>query len=68
MTSDRPYRRALSVESALKELREGAGTQFDVEVVNCLEHLLRSGQMRLISGPSSEELQLLRRHLHEAEG
>jgi diguanylate cyclase (GGDEF)-like protein len=33
MTSDRPYRRAMSVEVGLAELRAGAGSQFDPEVV-----------------------------------
>ena len=33
MTSDRPYRKAMSVEVALAELRAGAGSQFDPEVV-----------------------------------
>ncbi|HXN09547.1 MAG TPA: HD domain-containing phosphohydrolase, partial [Candidatus Acidoferrales bacterium] len=33
MTSDRPYRRALSREGAIKELHAGAGTQFDPQVV-----------------------------------
>jgi two-component system cell cycle response regulator len=33
MTSTRPYRRALSVEEALAELRRCAGTQFDPAVV-----------------------------------
>jgi diguanylate cyclase (GGDEF)-like protein len=33
MTSNRPYRRALSPAHALAELRRGAGTQFDPEVV-----------------------------------
>ncbi len=33
MTLDRPYRRALSREQAIQELREGAGTQFDPELV-----------------------------------
>ncbi|MBA2793090.1 MAG: hypothetical protein H0U32_03720 [Thermoleophilaceae bacterium] len=28
MTSDRPYRRALSSEQAMNEISEGAGTQF----------------------------------------
>jgi HD-GYP domain-containing protein (c-di-GMP phosphodiesterase class II) len=34
MTSDRPYRKAMPVESALLELREGAGSQFDPLVVD----------------------------------
>jgi len=33
MTSDRPYRRALSREEALEELKRGAGTQFDPKLV-----------------------------------
>ncbi len=33
MTSDRPYRRAMSVERAVSELEGGAGTQFDPDVV-----------------------------------
>jgi putative nucleotidyltransferase with HDIG domain len=33
MTNDRPYRRALSREAALDELKKGSGLQFDAEVV-----------------------------------
>jgi len=33
MTSDRPYRQALSYEEAIEELRRCAGTQFDPQVV-----------------------------------
>jgi HD-GYP domain-containing protein (c-di-GMP phosphodiesterase class II) len=33
MTSDRSYRKAKSIEEALTELRKGAGTQFDPEMV-----------------------------------
>ncbi|MBI2608364.1 MAG: HD-GYP domain-containing protein [Deltaproteobacteria bacterium] len=33
MTSDRPYRKALSLETAYEELKRCAGTQFDKEVV-----------------------------------
>ncbi|MBN2321140.1 MAG: response regulator [Acidobacteria bacterium] len=32
MTSDRPYRKALSFDRALEEIRSGAGTQFDPQV------------------------------------
>lgn len=34
MTSDRPYRKALSCEDALKELQRCAGVQFDPSLVN----------------------------------
>lgn len=34
ITSDRPYRKALSHEDALNELRKNAGTQFDKEAIN----------------------------------
>lgn len=38
MTSDRPYRSALTREDAMRELRTNAGSQFDPEVV---DHFLR---------------------------
>ena len=60
MTSDRPYRRALSLDAALDELRKGAGTQFDAEVVGCLVRLHRQGRFELLPSPSSEDLLLLR--------
>lgn len=34
MTADRPYRKALSKEAALRELEANAGTQFDPEIVD----------------------------------
>jgi diguanylate cyclase (GGDEF)-like protein/putative nucleotidyltransferase with HDIG domain len=44
MTSDRPYRKALSHAEALRELAAGAGTQFDPEVTEILiGHLYGSG-------------------------
>ena len=33
MVSDRPYRSALSIEKAIEELKTGAGTQFDKNIV-----------------------------------
>ena len=42
LTTDRPYRKALSREAALEELMRCSGTQFDAEVVNAfLTTLLR---------------------------
>ncbi|MBN2167852.1 MAG: HD domain-containing protein [Actinobacteria bacterium] len=41
MTSDRPYREALSRGEAIKELIEGAGSQFDPKVVETFIRLLK---------------------------
>jgi response regulator RpfG family c-di-GMP phosphodiesterase len=41
MTSDRPYRPALSWDDALAELRANAGTQFDPLVVTAAERVVR---------------------------
>jgi diguanylate cyclase (GGDEF)-like protein len=40
MTTDRPYRRRLPLEEARNRLLEGAGTQFDPEVVDVFVRLL----------------------------
>ncbi|MEW6727152.1 MAG: HD domain-containing phosphohydrolase [Bacillota bacterium] len=40
MTSDRPYRKAMSREEALAELQKGAGKQFDPELVRKFVHVL----------------------------
>ncbi|MGH2772658.1 MAG: HD-GYP domain-containing protein [Actinomycetota bacterium] len=42
MTTDRPYRRALSRDEAMSRLEEGAGTQFDPEVVMAWKELVIS--------------------------
>ena len=43
MTSDRPYRKALSLDVAIKELMENAGTQFDPDLVPPFVEVLQSG-------------------------
>jgi HD-GYP domain-containing protein (c-di-GMP phosphodiesterase class II) len=40
LTSDRPYRRAISIEAAMAELHQHAGSQFDPGVVAALERVL----------------------------
>ncbi len=40
MTSDRPYRKALTIEETINELRRHSGTQFDPEVVDALIKVL----------------------------
>jgi HD-GYP domain-containing protein (c-di-GMP phosphodiesterase class II) len=42
MTTDRAYRRALSKEVAVEELRAHSGTQFDRDVVDALVRVLAS--------------------------
>jgi len=44
MTSDRPYRPAMTVEEAMAELVRCAGTQFDKKVVNCAVRMYEAGQ------------------------
>ncbi|MEN9935536.1 MAG: hypothetical protein RLZZ387_2115 [Chloroflexota bacterium] len=48
MTTDRPYRRALSHEAAVAELQRGAGTQFDPALLAVFVDLVSSGRLRLI--------------------
>ncbi len=40
MTTDRPYRRTLSLDQAIAELRAGAGTQFDPEIAPAFADLM----------------------------
>jgi HD-GYP domain-containing protein (c-di-GMP phosphodiesterase class II) len=44
MIADRPYRAAMSSDSAIAELRRGAGAQFDPDVVDALLDLLGHGR------------------------
>lgn len=45
MTSDRPYRKGLKPEDALKEILRNRGTQFDPEVVRAFERAFMSGKV-----------------------
>jgi HD-GYP domain-containing protein (c-di-GMP phosphodiesterase class II) len=49
MTTNRPYRRGMSVEDATGVLRENAGTQFDPAIVTLFTALLRE-QPELLNG------------------
>lgn len=44
MTSDRPYRRAMAVTSALAEVRRNSGSQFDPQIVEAFERSLINPQ------------------------
>jgi HD-GYP domain-containing protein (c-di-GMP phosphodiesterase class II) len=43
MTSDRPYRKALSLEVAIAELHDNAGTQFDPDIVSVFSQAIEEG-------------------------
>jgi HD-GYP domain-containing protein (c-di-GMP phosphodiesterase class II) len=43
MTSNRPYRKALTLENAINELHDNAGTQFDPEIVDIFVQLIQDG-------------------------
>jgi HD domain len=43
MTTNRPYRNAMSSAAAIEELRAGAGTQFDPAVVEALSTIIEAG-------------------------
>jgi HD-GYP domain-containing protein (c-di-GMP phosphodiesterase class II) len=45
MTSDRPYRKAMGVEEAIAELRDGSGRQFDARVAEVLEDVVRAREV-----------------------
>jgi diguanylate cyclase (GGDEF)-like protein len=50
MTTDRPYRKRLPAEEALRRLQEAAGTQFDPRVVDaCARVLARRGEAAIPS-------------------
>lgn len=41
MTSDRPYRRAMTFEAALAEIRRNCGVQFDPQIVEAFDRAMR---------------------------
>jgi len=55
MTTDRPYRRALTLEHAVGELRKHAGRQFDPRLVDLVSRSRAIG--RLLGAVTSEELE-----------
>jgi ribonuclease P protein subunit RPR2 len=53
MTSDRPYRAAMPLERALEEIVDGAGSQFDPEVVRVFVDLVEDGSLEVVAGRPS---------------
>ena len=55
MTSDRPYRPALSYEEAVAELEAGKGTQFDPLVVDTFLAMVEEGTVSELNQDQTEE-------------
>ena len=58
MTSARPYRPALSLEEVVKELRQGAGVQFDPKLVKAFIGIIEAGlpeRVKIGQDSSSEQ-------------
>jgi HD-GYP domain-containing protein (c-di-GMP phosphodiesterase class II) len=55
MTSDRPYRRAMSADRAVAALKKHVGPQFDGPVVEALERLIASGRFPILHRTESVE-------------
>jgi len=51
MVSNRPYRKALSLEVAIRELKDNAGTQFDPQVVDAFLEVLAKTRQKKTSKP-----------------
>jgi putative nucleotidyltransferase with HDIG domain len=49
MTTDRPYRRAVPQESALKQIRDGEGTQFDPQLAELFIRIVSSREFEYTS-------------------
>lgn len=47
MTSDRPYRKAMSAEMAKEELIRGSGSQFDPRIIDVFLRLLESSRLKI---------------------
>ena len=62
MTADRPYRKALSTEQALAELRKFAGVQFDPEVVDAFVKTSWADDIREAGDPDLRPIPLLGQH------
>jgi putative nucleotidyltransferase with HDIG domain len=58
MTTDRPYRQALSIDEARRRLREGAGVQWDVRCIDAMFALIEAGS---VTPPEEQTKQFGRR-------
>lgn len=51
MTTDRPYRKGMDPQVAVKEILDNAGSQFDPDIVNAFESAWRSGRLNHLLKP-----------------
>ena len=58
MTTDRPYRKGMSLETALNEVRKNSGTQFDPEMANAF---LIAADLHLTNEARDNDLRSLRK-------
>jgi HD-GYP domain-containing protein (c-di-GMP phosphodiesterase class II) len=63
MTTDRPYRAAMSEETAVEELWANAGTQFDPRVVAALANVIRRGDAPIEPSAAAQVAAALPRQL-----
>ena len=59
MTTDRPYRLALSIDEALTELDHNAGTQFDPAVAKVVIRIIEKDRSELLLDGEAELARLL---------
>lgn len=60
MTTDRPYRKGMPQEEAIRRLRESSGSQFDANVVEAFVEMLEEEGLKLPE--FNEEISRLKRH------
>jgi HD-GYP domain-containing protein (c-di-GMP phosphodiesterase class II) len=66
MTTDRPYRKALSLDTAIRELRDNAGSQFCPPVVEALIALIEENAAMVGPRNVAEEIDLMTLHVPPA--
>ncbi len=59
LTSERPYRPAMTVEQAVIELRKVAGSQLDPKLVTVVTRLIENGTLRARQNPPVPEIETL---------
>ncbi len=57
MTTDRPYRKALSTEEALRRIEEGLGTQFDPELGRAFIAMIRGDEVAQLDREERQAMQ-----------